>query len=74
MSENGRWQPLMHHPSENRWRTPMLNSPFAAYRSRHQQVGPWHLRLITWTVVGLAVGAGYWLFWPMVVLAILAAQ
>ena len=52
----------------------MLSSPFTCYRSHYQQVGPWYLRLVTWTLVGLAIGAAYWILYPLAVVAMIARQ
>ena len=52
----------------------MLNHPFACYRSRYQQTGPWHLRLVAWIIIALALCAGYWFTLPAVVAAMIARQ
>jgi hypothetical protein len=52
----------------------MLNHPFACYRSRHQQLGPWHLRLVAWSLVALVIGAAYQVLFPMAVMAAIARQ
>ena len=49
----------------------MLNHPFAAYRSRHQQLGPWHLRLIAAVFLGLLAAVGYWLVFPRVIVELI---